>query len=90
MKIARKGDLVFNKMRFWQGAAGIAPEDGLVSPDYTVALISDELLPEYVEKLFRTSRFNAIVRRYSYGMVDDRLPSLLGRLQEYSDTDTAH
>ena len=27
-KVARKGDLVFNKMRFWQGAAGIAPEDG--------------------------------------------------------------
>lgn len=73
MKIARKDDLVFNKMRFWQGAAGIAPEGGLVSPDYTVASISDELLPEYVEKLFRISRFNAVVRRYSYGMVDDRL-----------------
>jgi len=73
MKIAREGDLVFNKMRFWQGAAGIAPAHGLVSPDYTVATISGQLLPEYVEKLFRISRFNAIVRRYSYGMVDDRL-----------------
>jgi len=73
MKIAREGDLVFNKMRFWQGAAGIAPVDGLVSPDYTVATISDLLLPDYAEKLFRISLFNAIVRRYSYGMVDDRL-----------------
>lgn len=73
MKIARERDLVFNKMRFWQGAAGIAPADGLVSPDYTVATISDQLLPAFVEKLFRISLFNAIVRRYSYGMVDDRL-----------------
>jgi type I restriction enzyme S subunit len=73
MKIAREGDLVFNKMRFWQGAAGIAPADGLVSPDYTVATISKSLHSDYVEKLFRTTLFNAIVRRYSYGMVDDRL-----------------
>lgn len=73
MKIARKGDLVFNKMRFWQGAAGIAPADGLVSPDYTVASISKRLLPEYIEKLFRTPRFSSEVKRYSYGMVDDRL-----------------
>jgi type I restriction enzyme S subunit len=73
MKIAREGDLVFNKMRFWQGAAGIAPADGLVSPDYTVATISKSLHSDYVEKLFRTKLFNAIVRRYSYGMVDDRL-----------------
>jgi len=36
-KRALKGDLVFNKMRMWQGAVGVAPVDGLVSPDYTVA-----------------------------------------------------
>lgn len=73
MKIARKGYLVFNKMRFWQGAAGIAPADGLVSPDYTVASIDETLLPEYIEKLFRISQFSSEVKRYSYGMVDDRL-----------------
>jgi type I restriction enzyme S subunit len=72
-KVARKGDLVFNKMRFWQGAAGIAPEDGLTSPDYTVARFSDELNAQFLEKLVRLPQFSNEVRRYSYGMVDDRL-----------------
>lgn len=72
-KIARKGMLVFNKMRFWQGAAGIAPIDGLTSPDYTVAEIIDAVLPKYIEYVVRLPQFNNEVRRYSYGMVDDRL-----------------
>lgn len=72
-KVARAGTLVFNKMRFWQGAAGIAPVDGLTSPDYTVATMSSDLAGTYVELLMRTRLFNSEVRRYSYGMVDDRL-----------------
>ena len=72
-KIARRGMLVFNKMRFWQGAAGIAPIDGLTSPDYTVAEIIDAVLPKYIEYVVRLPQFNNEVRRYSYGMVDDRL-----------------
>jgi type I restriction enzyme S subunit len=72
-KVARQGDLVFNKMRFWQGAGGIAPEDGLTSPDYTVARIGGDLHHEYVELLMRLPLFSNEVRRYSYGMVDDRL-----------------
>ena len=72
-KVARKGQLVFNKMRFWQGAAGIALVDGLTSPDYTVARISQALAPAFVELLFRLPQFSDEVRRYSYGMVDDRL-----------------
>ncbi|KIE25707.1 hypothetical protein LK08_17630 [Streptomyces sp. MUSC 125] len=35
-KICRAGDLVINRMRAFQGALGIAPEDGIVSPDYAV------------------------------------------------------
>lgn len=72
-KVARKGDLVFNKMRFWQGAAGIAPINGLTSPDYTVARIKSELLPTFIELVVRLPLFSNEVRRYSYGMVDDRL-----------------
>ncbi len=72
-KVARQNDLVFNKMRFWQGAGGISPADGLTSPDYTVARMGDALAPEYVELLVRLPMFSAEVRRYSYGMVDDRL-----------------
>jgi type I restriction enzyme, S subunit len=35
-KVARKGDLVINKMKAWQGSMGIAPCDGIVSPAYFV------------------------------------------------------
>lgn len=72
-KVARKGDLAFNKMRMWQGAVGIAPADGLVSPDYTVAFSLGELMPGYVEHLFRTSAFSAECCRHSHGIAWDRL-----------------
>jgi type I restriction enzyme S subunit len=72
-KVAHKGDVVFNKMRMWQGAVGVAPEDGLVSPDYTVAAPVGMLLPEYAGLLFRTEMFSAECARYSHGIVWDRL-----------------
>lgn len=72
-KVARKGDVAFNKMRMWQGAVGITPTDGLVSPDYTVATPLEGLLASYVEHLFRTSVFSAECCRNSHGIVWDRL-----------------
>ena len=33
-KIVRKDDMVYNSMRMWQGANGISPCDGIVSPAY--------------------------------------------------------
>jgi type I restriction enzyme, S subunit len=39
-KLSCSGDLVINRMRAFQGALGIAPEDGVVSPDYSVLRIS--------------------------------------------------
>ena len=72
-KIARRGDVVFNKMRMWQGAVGIAPEDGLVSPDYVVAAPTGALLPQYAGLLFQTDRFSAECARRSHGIVWDRL-----------------
>jgi type I restriction enzyme S subunit len=72
-KVARKGDIVFNKMRMWQGAVGVAPQDGLVSPDYVVAASIGELMPEYAGQLFRTGVFSAECARRSHGIVWDRL-----------------
>ncbi len=71
-KRALEGDVVYNKMRFWQGAVGVAPIDGLVSPDYVVARIRTEDLPRYYEYLFDTALFETEVKRFSYGMVEDR------------------
>lgn len=72
-KIARRDDVVFNKMRMWQGAVGIAPRDGLVSPDYVVAAPTGVLRPAYAGLLFRTSKFSAECARRSHGIVWDRL-----------------
>lgn len=71
-KCARKGDIAFNKMRMWQGAVGVAPCDGLVSPDYTVARPIADLEPEYFGLLFRTSLYKTEINRYSHGIVMDR------------------
>jgi type I restriction enzyme S subunit len=72
-KVARRGDVVFNKMRMWQGAVGVAKQDGLVSPDYTVATPIGELTDEYAGVLFRTSMFSAECARQSHGIVWDRM-----------------
>lgn len=72
-KVARQGDIVFNKMRMWQGAVGVAPEDGLVSPDYTVAETTGQMSSAYAGQLFRTEMFSAECARNSHGIVWDRL-----------------
>ena len=72
-KVARQGDVVFNKMRMWQGAVGVAPQDGLVSPDYVVAAPTGALSPQYAGLLFRVDRFSAECARQSHGIVWDRL-----------------
>ncbi len=72
-KVARARDLAFNKMRMWQGAVGIAPVDGLVSPDYTVAEVSEELSTDFVSYLMRTEQFSAECCRESHGITWDRL-----------------
>ena len=72
-KVAHRGDVVFNKMRMWQGAVGIAPEDGLVSPDYVVAEPVGPLSSAYAKMLFQTTAFSAECARHSHGIVWDRL-----------------
>ncbi len=72
-KIARHGDVVFNKMRMWQGAVGVAPQDGLVSPDYVVAATMGAMLPLYAGLLFRIDEISAECARRSHGIVWDRL-----------------
>lgn len=71
-KIARRGDLVFNKMRMWQGAVGVAPTDGLVSTDYTVAAPSSGIDTLYVQLVLRTSSARTEIDKWSHGMVRDR------------------
>ena len=71
-KRAVKGDVVYNMMRMWQGAVGVVPTDGLVSPAYVVAKPRRGTEPRYFSALFRTTAYMVEVDKYSRGIVKDR------------------
>lgn len=69
---AVRGDIAYNMMRMWQGAVGVAPTDGLVSPAYVVARPFEETDAVYYAYLFRTSAYMREVDTFSRGIVPDR------------------
>src|SRR2546423_331788 len=71
-KRALKGDIAYNMMRMWQGAVGVAPADGLVSPAYVVARPYAGTESRYFAYLYRTAAYLAEVDNYSRGIVKDR------------------
>ena len=71
-KRAVKGDIAYNMMRMWQGAVGIAPVDGLISPAYVVARPFVETNSSYYGYLFRTADYKDEINRFSRGIVSDR------------------
>jgi type I restriction enzyme, S subunit len=58
-KRCHSGDIVLNRMRAFQGAVGVAPYAGIVSPDYAVLRISAGFDQRFVHYLFRSSWFVA-------------------------------
>lgn len=71
--LVRKGDIVYNMMRMWQGASGLADRDGLLSPAYVVLTPKKGIDPLYASYLFKSSRFIYLFWAYSYGLTADRL-----------------
>jgi type I restriction enzyme S subunit len=71
-KRAVQGDIAYNMMRMWQGAVGVAPVDGLVSPAYVVVRPFPEVNCRYFTYLFRTAAYMNEVDGYSRGIVKDR------------------
>jgi type I restriction enzyme S subunit len=69
---AVRGDIAYNMMRMWQGAVGIAPVDGLVSPAYVVARPFAETDAAYYAYVFRTAAYMREVDTFSRGIVPDR------------------
>lgn len=54
-KRCRSGDLVLNRMRAFQGALGVAPVDGIVSPDYAVLRASPGIDMRFVAYALRSA-----------------------------------
>jgi type I restriction enzyme, S subunit len=71
-KLIKKGDLAYNTMRMWQGAVGVAPGDGLVSPAYVVVSPRATVCPEFYDFVFHTELYKQQVNRQSTGIVSDR------------------
>lgn len=71
-KRAAQGDIAYNMMRMWQGAIGVAPVDGLVSPAYVVVRPFPDVDCRYFSYLFRTTAYMNEVDAYSRGIVKDR------------------
>ena len=71
-KRAAEGDIAYNIMRMWQGAVGIAPCDGLISPAYVVARPINDIEPRFYTYLFRTTAYMREVDFASRGIVPDR------------------
>jgi type I restriction enzyme, S subunit len=71
-KRAQQGDIAYNMMRMWQGAVGVAPVDGLVSPAYVVARPLPGTEPIYFQHLFCTPAYKDVVNTFSRGIVSDR------------------
>ena len=67
-KIARQGELVVNRMRAATGLIAIAPEYGLVSPDYAVFVPSTAIACDYYVELFKTTLLQAVFRSESTGL----------------------
>ena len=71
-KRAVAGNIAYNMMRMWQGAVGVAPTDGLISPAYLVAKPLPGTTSRYFIRLFRTAVYMTEIDEYSRGIVKDR------------------
>jgi type I restriction enzyme S subunit len=65
-------DIAYNTMRMWQGAVGVSPIDGLVSPAYVVLKPRVGICPNFYDFIFHTEIYKEQVNRQSTGIVSDR------------------
>jgi type I restriction enzyme, S subunit len=70
-KLVQRGDVVYNKMRAWQGAIGVSPYRGIVSPAYVIQCPRENGRPRYFHHLFRSPAFAREAERWSYGITSD-------------------
>ena len=70
-KVVLTGDMVYNSMKMWQGANGISPCDGIVSPAYTVLMPKVPISNGYFAAFFKSPNLINEFRRNSQGMTSD-------------------
>ncbi|WP_299086659.1 restriction endonuclease subunit S [uncultured Microbacterium sp.] len=104
-QLVRRGDLVVNKMKAWQGSVAVASLDGIVSPAYFVYRPLAGIENRYAHYLLRTRDYFRFYAAISSGVrpgqwdldpaAFDRMPVLLPSMSEqrqiadYLDHETA-
>lgn len=72
-KLVEPGDIAYNKMRAWQGAAGMSRFRGIVSPAYVVLRPNIRIAqPLYLHHLLRLPEYASEAARWSYGITSDQ------------------
>lgn len=70
---AEPGDIVYNTMRMWQGAAGVAKEACMVSPAYVVLRPKSGTVSDFFNQRFTNRKMLHSLWAYSHGLTSDRL-----------------
>ena len=71
--VAFPSDIVYNMMRMWQGALGIAEMKCMVSPAYIVLNPKEHVNSTFYKLLLKSSKYIYKLEAYSYGLTSDRL-----------------
>jgi type I restriction enzyme, S subunit len=72
-KRAYERDIVYNTMRMWQGACGVANTDCMLSPAYVVLAPKDEVYSPFFGYLFKQPHMLRLFTSHSRGLTEDRL-----------------
>jgi type I restriction enzyme S subunit len=66
--VVKPGDIVFNKLRTWQGGLGVSRYAGIVSPAYFVCRPTESAEPRFLHYLLRSKPYLAELTRISKWM----------------------
>lgn len=66
--LVNPGDLVFNKMKVWQGSLGVSRHRGIVSPAYYVCDVSGNIDSNFLHYLLRSATYIPEYKRLSSGI----------------------
>jgi len=68
-KLCEAGDLVLNRLKAHLGVFALAPQAGVISPDYTVLRPIAAMAPKYFEAVYRTPACRVVLRQKAKGIV---------------------
>lgn len=70
-KVVKVGDIAYNSMRMWQGASGVSPYEGILSPAYTVLVPNESVNSFFFAYDFKRYKMIQIFKRNSQGLTSD-------------------